>query len=183
MKHLLLLLVLCSPIQLVHAQIPVTDAVMNTNTIANQITNAATWGEQLLKLKDQASILNTTLKFVTDVSSVVRDAAYAKSLIERQYYIVDRCTDIIARADKVDLSLASSIERNVADFLATNNSLISLISNTMTSKFKMNDSERLKSLMDVKKEQDELLQKLHKVDVILGTSVATREVMELQLLK
>ncbi|MCO7113144.1 hypothetical protein NIB75_12725 [Bacteroides uniformis] len=128
-----------------------TDAAMNANTIANQITNAATWGNQLLKLKEQASILTTTLKFVTDVSSAIGDAAYAKSLIERQSYIVDRCTDVIVRADKVDLSLASSIERNVTDFLATNNSLISLISNTMTSKFKMNDSERLKSLMDIKK--------------------------------
>lgn len=93
-------------------------------------------------------------------------------MIERQSYIVDRCTDVIVRADKVDLSLASSIERNVTDFLATNNSLISLISNTMTSKFKMNDSERLKSLMDIKKEQDELLQRLHTVDMILGTSMA-----------
>ena len=173
MRHLLLsLFVMCCSIRLAHAQIPVTDAAMNANTIANQITNAATWGNQLLKLKEQASILTTTLKFVTDVSSAIRDAAYAKSLIERQSYIVDRCTDVIVRADKVDLSLASSIERNVTDFLATNNSLISLISNTMTSKFKMNDSERLKSLMDIKKEQDELLQRLHTVDMI-----------ELQLLK
>ena len=92
-------------------------------------------------------------------------------------------SDVIVRADKVDLSLASSIERNVTDFLATNNSLISLISNTMTSKFKMNDSERLKSLMDIKKEQDELLQRLHTVDMILGTSMATRDIIELQLLK
>ena len=180
MRHLLLsLFVMCCSIRLAHAQIPVTDAAMNANTIANQITNAATWGNQLLKLKEQAS----TLKFVTDVSSAIRDAAYAKSLIERQSYIVDRCTDVIVRADKVDLSLASSIERNVTDFLATNNSLISLISNTMTSKFKMNDSERLKSLMDIKKEQDELLQRLHTVDMILGTSMATRDIIELQLLK
>ena len=169
MRHLLLsLFVMCCSIRLAHAQIPVTDAAMNANTIANQITNAATWGNQLLKLKEQASILTTTLKFVTDVSSAIRDAAYAKSLIERQSYIVDRCTDVIVRADKVDLSLASSI---------------SLISNTMTSKFKMNDSERLKSLMDIKKEQDELLQRLHTVDMILGTSMATRDIIELQLLK
>ena len=101
MRHLLLsLFVMCCSIRLAHAQIPVTDAAMNANTIANQITNAATWGNQLLKLKEQASILTTTLKFVTDVSSAIRDAAYAKSLIERQSYIVDRCTDVIVRDRK-----------------------------------------------------------------------------------
>ena len=58
MRHLLLsLFVMCCSIRLAHAQIPVTDAAMNANTIANQITNAATWGNQLLKLKEQASSL------------------------------------------------------------------------------------------------------------------------------
>ena len=38
-------------------------------------------------------------------------------------------------------------------------------------------------LIDIKKEQDELLQRLYTVDMILGTSMATRDIIELQLLK
>ena len=120
--------------------------------------------------------------------SVAQSAAVASGEVSKAADSMAKGTVSIAKnvkdsADKVDLSLASSIERNVTDFLATNNSLISLISNTMTSKFKMNDSERLKSLMDIKKEQDELLQRLYTVDMILGTSMATRDIIELQLLK
>ena len=182
-KKLLSLLFIICAISFANAQIPVTDAAMNFNTTANQITNAVTWGNQLLKLKEQASILTTTLKFVTDVSSFVRDAAYAKSLIERQSYIVNRCSHIVRGADKVDLSLAKNLGNNISSFLQTNNSLVSLISSTLTSKFKMNDSARLGALMNVKKEQDALLEKMHATEMILNTVVATNEILEFQLFK
>lgn len=177
------LLVLIFTAQLSYAQIPVTDGALNFNTTANQITNAVTWGEQLLKLKEQASILTTTLKFVTDVSSAIRDVSYGKSLVQRQFYIVDRCSDIIGRADKFDVSSALHLERNITDFLSTNNSLITLINSTLTRSFKMNDSERLKALMDVKKEQDDLLQKLYITEQIVNTSIASKEIIEFQILK
>lgn len=166
-----------------YAQIPVTDAAMNANTIGNQITNAATWGNQLLKLKEQASILTTTLKFVTDVSTAIRDASYAKSLIERQRFICKSCENIINRAKGLDIYLVRNIETNVAAFLSTNNSLITLINSTLTSRFKMNDSERLKTLMDVKKEQDSLLETLYTTDMILTTVMTTNDIIDYQLLK
>lgn len=167
----------------VYAQIPVTDVAMNTNTTVNQIVNAATWSEQLLNLQQQAAILTKTLSFVTDVSSVIRDAAYAKSLLERQQYIITTCSDLIKRADKVDVNLARGISGNVSSFLATNNSLITLLTNTLTSRFKMNDSERLQSLLNIKKEQDALLENIHTTDMILSTTTATTEILEFQLFK
>lgn len=177
------LLVFISTLQLSYAQIPVTDGALNMNTIANQFANAATWGEQLIQLKNQAAILTTTLEYIKEVSSAIRDVSYGKSLIQRQYYIVDRCSSVIAHADKVDGSLASTLASNVTDFLSTNNSLITLINSTLTRSFKMNDSERLKALMDVKKEQDDLLQKLYITEQIVNTSIASKEIIEFQILK
>lgn len=182
-KILFSLLVLIISLQIVHAQIPVTDVAMNTNTVTNQILNGATWGNQLLELEEQASLLTKTLKFVTDVSSAVRDIAYAKSLIERQKYIINRCSDIVKRADKVDLQLAHNLTTSVESFLATNNSLITLLNSTLTTRFKMNDSERLKTLMDVKKEQELLMQSLRTTDMILTTTMSTMDIIEFQILK
>ena len=180
-KNLFSLLALFCTVQLVHAQIPVTDVAMNTNTIANQISNAITWTDQLGRLKEQASILTKTLNFVTKVSAAVRDVAYAKSLIQRQAYIVDRCSYIIERADKVDLYLIMNLERTVTDFLATNNALVTLVSSTLTSTFKMNDSERLNILMKIKMEQSALLEQLHTTDMILSTVISTEEVLRFQI--
>lgn len=175
-----LFLCVCS---VTYAQIPVTDVAMNTNTVTNQIINAGTWGNQLLELEQQASVLTTTLKYVSEVSSAIRDIAYAKSLVERQKFIVESCENIIKRAKGLDLYIVRNIETNVAAFLSTNNSLITLINSTLTSRFKMNDSERLKTLMNVKKEQDSLLETLYTTDMILTTVMTTNDIIEYQLLK
>lgn len=165
------------------AQIPVTDGAALSTNVGNQITNAATWGKQLLNLQEQSSILTKTLKFVTDVSSAVRDVAYAKSLLERQMYIVGRCTELLKRADGLDASLYRNVESSVSSVLVNNNSLIDLLTSTLTTRFKMNDSERLSMLMNIKAEQTQLLQNLHTTDMIISTTLATNDIMEYQLLK
>lgn len=165
------------------AQIPVTDGAALSTNVGNQITNAATWGKQLLNLQEQSAILTKTLKFVTDVSAVVRDAAYARSLLERQVYIVDRCTGLLKKANGLDASLYRNVESSVSSILVNNNSLIDLLTSTLTTKFKMNDSERLNTLMNIKAEQTLLLQNLHTTDMIISTSIATNDIMEYQLLK
>lgn len=167
----------------IYAQIPVTDVALNTNTTVNQIVNAATWSEQLVNLQQQATILTKTLSFVTDVSSAIRDAAYAKSLLERQQYIITSCSNLIKRADKVDLNMARGISGNVSSFLVTNNSLVTLLTNTLTSRFKMNDSERLQALLNIKKEQDALLENIHTTDMILSTTMSANDILEFQLFK
>lgn len=165
------------------AQIPVTDGAALSTNVGNQITNAATWGKQLLNLQEQSSILTKTLKFVTDVSSTVRDVAYAKYLIERQVFIVDRCSYLLKRASGLDYMLYRNLESSISSFLINNNSLITLLTSTLTTRFKMNDSERLSMLMNIKAEQTQLLQNLHTTDMIISTTLATNDIIEYQLLK
>ena len=185
MKKILfpLSVILLCGMQNAHAQIPVTDGASLSNSIGNQITNAATWGKQLLNLQEQSAILTKTLRFVTDVTAVVRDAAYARSLLERQVYIVDRCTGLLKKANGLDASLYRNVESSVSSILVNNNSLIDLLTSTLTTKFKMNDYERLNALMNIKAEQTLLLQNLHTTDMIISTSIATNDIMEYQLLK
>jgi hypothetical protein len=178
---ILSLLISCSATA--YGQIPVTDVAANTTNITNQVLNASTWGHQLLELEQQSSSLTKTLQFVTNVSNAVRDAAYAKQLIERQTTIVDGCKRMITRSQKLDVKLAQNIERSVSDILSTNVSLVTLINSTLTSKFKMNDAERLRMLMDIKKEQQELIEQLRTTDLIISTATATEEIMNLQLFK
>ena len=120
---------------------------------------------------------------MTDVSAVVRDADYARSLLERQVYIVDRCTGLLKKANGLDASLYRNVESSVSSILVNNNSLIDLLTSTLTTKFKMNDSERLNALMNIKAEQTLLLQNQHTTDMIISTSIATNDIMEYQLLK
>ena len=182
-KILFFLFILICSSQFALAQMPVTDIGMNTNTIANQITNAATWSSQLLKLKEQATVLTTTLKFVTDVSSAIRDVAYAKFLIERQAYIVKRCSYLLRHADGVDNQLYRGLESSISSILVNNNSLITLLNSALTSRFKMNDAERLGVLMNIKSEQTQLLENLRTTDIIISTSINTKEIINYQLLK
>lgn len=169
--------------QFAYAQIPVTDVAMNTNTVSNQIVNGATWTEQLFNLQQQATILSKTLSFVTDVSSVVRDVAYAKYLIERQVYIVDRCSKLLKNAHGLDYILYRNIESCISTFLINNNSLITLLTSTLTTRFKMNDSERLGMLLKIKDEQTQLLKNLQTTDMIISTTITTDEIINYQILR
>lgn len=182
MKKCFFFLFMCCCFQLAYAQIPVTDVAANTNIITNQVVNAGTWTQQLTQLMQQSTILTTTLKYVQEVSSVVRDVAYTKNLIERQIYITKQCGNIIRNA-KFDFATARNIENAVSSLLVNNNNLISILTSTMTTRFKMNDSERLQMLLNVKKEQSEILNSLGKINMIMGTSESTKSVLELQILK
>lgn len=169
--------------QSIYAQIPVTDLTMNTNTVTNQILNSGTWAQQLFNLEQQATILTKTLKFVTDVSSAVRDVAYAKYLIERQVFIVNRCTYLLKRANGLDYMLYRNLESSISSFLINNNSLITLLTSTLTTRFKMNDSERLSMLMNIKSEQSQLIANLQTTDMIISTSITTKTIIDYQLVK
>lgn len=182
-KILFSLLVLICSVQYSYAQIPVTDAAMNTNTMTNQILNSGTWAQQLFNLEQQATILTKTLKFVTDVSSAVRDVAYAKYLIERQVFIVNRCTYLLKRANGLDYMLYRNLESSISSFLINNNSLITLLTSTLTTRFKMNDSERLGMLLKIKSEQSQLIANLQTTDMIISTSITTKTIINYQLLK
>jgi len=98
-------------------------------------------------------------------------------------YIVGRCTELLKRADGLDASLYRNVESSVSSVLVNNNSLIDLLTSTLTTRFKMNDSERLSMLMNIKAEQTQLLQNLHTTDMIISTTLATNDIMEYQLLK
>lgn len=67
--------------------------------------------------------------------------------------------------------------------LVNNNSLIDLLTSTLTTRFKMNDSERLNTLMSIKAEQTQLLQNLHTTDMIISTSINTKDIMDYQLFR
>ena len=183
MKKILLSLfiVLCN-IQ-AYGQIPVTDVASQTTQISNQITNSATWTNQLFQLQQQASILTTTLNYVQEVSSAVRDVAYAKYLIERQVKIVSETQRLLKRAEFLDPYFILAVERNVMNFLIMNTSLITLITNTLTTRFKMGDSERMQMLMRIKDEQQLIMRDLSTLDLIIGTSLTTTDIINYQILK
>ena len=176
---LLFFLVCMSHLQ---AQIPVTDVAVNTNMTLNQIENAATLGSQLAELTSQSQVLFTTLKYVQEVSSAVRDVAYAKDLI-RQQYILNRCKRLAKDGEKLSANKMRSLSNCLSSLLTTNSSLVSLLNSSLTTRFKMNDSERLQSLMGVKEEQLKIVENLNKVDLILSTSQSTKELIELKFLK
>lgn len=177
------LFIICSSIQFAYAQIPVTDATNLANNTSNQVMNAATMGQQLTQLVNMNILLTTTLEYVQEVSSVVRDVAYFKDLVQRQQYIIQSCNRIIKNADKIDLYLIRGLEMNITSFLTTNNSLITLITSTLTTRFKMNDSERLNMLINLKNEQAELLSALNKVDMIISTTQCTNEIIKYRILR
>lgn len=176
------LLILCAA-QLSYAQIPVTDVTLNTQQVYNQAVNGLTWSQQLAQMIQQGAILSTTLKYVQEVSSAVRDISYTKDLIERQGYIVKSCERLMKSDRALDAATARSLSNSVSSFLLTNNSLITLINSTLTSRLKMNDGERFQVLTTVKTGQQRILQDLNKVDLILSTSQSTKEIMELRLFK
>lgn len=184
MKKILfsLLSILCFGIP-TYAQIPVTDVASNTTQVTNQIVNGTTFANQLVQLQQQASILTTTLQYVQEVSSAVRDVAYAKYLIERQTRIVDNTERLLKKADALDPMFVLQLERNFTALLSTNTSLLTLITNTLTTRFKMGDSERVSILMNIKNEQTELLKSLNQIDRIISISMATNNIIEYQLLR
>lgn len=165
------------------AQIPVTDVAVNTNMTLNQIENATTLGSQLAELTSQSQVLFTTLKYVQEVSSAVRDVAYAKDLIERQQYIINRCKRLVKDGEKLNADKMRSLSNCLSGLLTTNSSLVSLLNSSLTSRFKMNDSERLQSLMGIKEEQMKIVENLNRVDLILSTSKSTKELIDLKFLK
>lgn len=76
-----------------------------------------------------------------------------------------------------------SLSNCLSSLLTTNSSLVSLLNSSLTTRFKMNDSERLQSLMGVKEEQLKIVENLNKVDLILSTSQSIKELIELKFLK
>ena len=183
MKRLIFsLLIICS-VQLSYAQIPVTDVAMNTNTIVNQVLNSMTWGQQLTQMIQQGKTLATTLKYLQEVSSVVRDVSYTKDLIKRQGNIVSACQRVLKNDGKLDAATARVVTNSVSSLLTTNRSLVDLVNSTLTSRFKMNDGERFQMLNNIKQEQQRLLEGVHRIDMIISTSKSTKEIMELRIFK
>lgn len=85
--------------------------------------------------------------------------------------------------EKLSANKMRSLSNCLSSLLTTNSSLVSLLNSSLTTRFKMNDSERLQSLMGVKEEQLKIVENLNKVDLILSTSQSTKELIELKFLK
>lgn len=183
MKKLLFSLLLLCLVFCVHAQIPVTDAAANTNMTINQVINAATWTNQLNELLSQSKVLTTTLSYVQKVSSAVRDVAYAKDIMERQKFIVTASEKLLKDHNGLSANKIKALSNNISSLLSTNNSLITLVSSTLTSKFKMDDSGRMQLMKNVKEEQDKLITSLGEVDLIISTSQSTKDIIEYRLFK
>lgn len=180
--NICLFIILIFATSTIKAQIPVTDAAANSNTTLNQIVNYSTWTKQLQNAITQSNILTTTLKYVQSVSSAVRDISYTKELISRQGKIVKMCSSILKRP-RINDKTYRSLSSNVSSILATNNQLISLASSSLTGKFKMNDSERMKMLQDITKEQNQMIGSLNTINSIMNLNQETSKVLRKQVLK
>lgn len=164
-------------------QIPVTDVGLNTQTSLNQIINIGTWTNQLNTHISQLNNLQTTLKYVQKVSSTVKTISYTKDMIKRQETIVKNCGYLVKSMKKLDQTVAVALASQVEDILYTNNSLISLCINTISESFKMNDSERMNTLMNIKKEQLALLSKISTLKLIFRTNMDTKDIIKMELFK
>lgn len=183
MKKLLFSLLFTCLTLFSYSQIPVTDAAANANMTINQAINAVTWGNQLTELLNQSKVLTTTLEYVQKVSSAVRDAAYAKDLMERQKYIVSACSRVINNHKGLSADKIKSLSQNLSSLLSANNSLISLVNSTLTSKFKMDDAGRMQLMKNVKEEQQNIINSLGQVDLIISTSQVTKDIIDYRLFK
>ncbi len=181
-RRILMFVILLCITRIMQAQIPVTDVGMNAQSRVNQIVNYSTWTETLKKAITQANTLTTTLKYVQSVSSAVRDIAYTKELIERQGRIVKTCNTILKKP-KLNNQTYRNLSSNVSQILATNNQLITLANNTLTGSFKMNDSERMLMLKQIRDEQQKIMSALSNMDLILNLSSDTSNVLNKRVLR
>ena len=158
MKKLLLSMLVLMTAATASAQWAVADAP----NLAQNVKNFSELQKQVGYLKEQKDRLDETL-----VNSVISNCETAKSIIERQGRLSEKCIDLVTNK-KLSTSTLQTLTSSLDLVMLNNTRLISLSRTILSTSVKMNDSERLAVLQEIERQTIEQERKVSKVSRIIS---------------
>ena len=156
MKKLLLSILVLMTAATASAQWAVADAP----NLAQNVKNFS-------DLKEQKDRLDETLDMMRKVNSVISSCETAKSIIERQGRLSEKCIDLVTNK-KLGTSTLQTLTSSLDLVMLNNTRLISLSRTILSTSVKMNDSERLAVLQEIERQTIEQERKVSKVSRIIS---------------
>ena len=151
MKKLLLSMLVLMTAATASAQWAVADAP----NLAQNVKNFSELQKQVGYLKEQKDRLDETLDMMRKVNSVISSCETAKSIIERQGRLSEKCIDLVTNK-KLGTSTLQTLTSSL-DLVMLNNTRVN-----------MNDSERLAVLQEIERQTIEQERKVSKVSRIIS---------------
>ena len=162
MKKLLLSMLVLMTAATASAQWAVADAP----NLAQNVKNFSELQKQGY-LKEQKDRLDETLDMMRKVNSVISSCETAKSIIERQGRLSEKCIDLVTNK-KLGTSTLQTLTSSLDLVMLNNTRLISLSRTILSTSVKMNDSERLAVLQEIERQTIEQERKVSKVSRIIS---------------
>ena len=162
MKKLLLSMLVLMTAATASAQWAVADAP----NLAQNVKNFSELQKQVGYLKEQKDRLDETLD-MRKVNSVISSCETAKSIIERQGRLSEKCIDLVTNK-KLGTSTLQTLTSSLDLVMLNNTRLISLSRTILSTSVKMNDSERLAVLQEIERQTIEQERKVSKVSRIIS---------------
>lgn len=162
MKKLLLSMLVLMTAATASAQWAVADAP----NLAQNVKNFSELQKQVGYLKEQKDRLDETLDMMRKVNSVISSCETAKSIIERQGRLSEKCID--RDEQKLGTSTLQTLTSSLDLVMLNNTRLISLSRTILSTSVKMNDSERLAVLQEIERQTIEQERKVSKVSRIIS---------------
>ena len=159
MKKLLLSMLVLMTAATASAQWAVADAP----NLAQNVKNFSELQKQVGYLKEQKDRLDMMRK----VNSVISSCETAKSIIERQGRLSEKCIDLVTNK-KLGTSTLQTLTSSLDLVMLNNTRLISLSRTILSTSVKMNDSERLAVLQEIERQTIEQERKVSKVSRIIS---------------
>ena len=153
MKKLLLSMLVLMTAATASAQWAVADAP----NLAQNVKNFSELQKQVGYLKEQKDRLDETLDMMRKVNSVISSCETAKSIIERQGRLSEKCIDLVTNKKLGTSTLQTHTTRP-----------ISRTRPILSTSVKMNDSERLAVLQEIERQTIEQERKVSKVSRIIS---------------
>ena len=161
MKKLLLSMLVLMTAATASAQWAVADAP----NLAQNVKNFSELQKQVGYLKEQKDRLDETLDMMRN--SVISSCETAKSIIERQGRLSEKCIDLVTNK-KLGTSTLQTLTSSLDLVMLNNTRLISLSRTILSTSVKMNDSERLAVLQEIERQTIEQERKVSKVSRIIS---------------
>lgn len=162
MKKLLLSILVLMTAATASAQWAVADAP----NLAQNVKNFSELQKQVGYLKEQKDRLDETLDMMRKVNSVISSCETAKSIIERQGRLSEKCIDLVTNKKLGTSTPDAHIQPDLV--MLNNTRLISLSRTILSTSVKMNDSERLAVLQEIERQTIEQERKVSKVSRIIS---------------
>ena len=163
MKKLLLSMLVLMTAATASAQWAVADAP----NLAQNVKNFSELQKQVGYLKEQKDRLDETLDMMRKVNSVISNCETAKSIIERQGRLSEKCIDLVTNK-KLGTSTLQTLTSSLDLVMLNNTRLISLSRTILSTSVKMNDAERLSTLQNIEKQTLEEERKIAKISQIIS---------------